>query len=92
VARQFVRTAPGRLQRPEFPVRDAHARLMRPDPWADFDNARRPLTRAMQRRVGVAIQIANRTGVVAECNPCFALRVREREHQDPDGTTSPVRP
>jgi bifunctional non-homologous end joining protein LigD len=40
--------------RPEFTVRDAHARLMRPDPWAEFDDARRPLTRAMQRRVGAA--------------------------------------
>ena len=38
--------------RPEFRVRDAHARLMKRDPWADFDDARRPLTRAMQRRVG----------------------------------------
>ncbi|HZI27991.1 MAG TPA: non-homologous end-joining DNA ligase [Gemmatimonadaceae bacterium] len=41
-------------ERPEITVRDAHARLMRPDPWSEFDNARRPLTRAMQRRVGTA--------------------------------------
>jgi len=38
--------------RPELSVRDVHARLMKPDPWAEFDDARRPLTRAMQRRVG----------------------------------------
>ena len=39
-------------ERPVITVRDAHARLGRPDPWADFDKSRRPLTRAMQRRVG----------------------------------------
>jgi bifunctional non-homologous end joining protein LigD len=38
--------------RPDFRVRDVHARLMRRDPWAGFDDARRPLTRVMQRRVG----------------------------------------
>jgi bifunctional non-homologous end joining protein LigD len=39
-------------ERPLITVRDAHARLMRTDPWAEFEDARRPLTRAMQRRVG----------------------------------------
>jgi bifunctional non-homologous end joining protein LigD len=38
--------------RPEITVRDAQMRLMRPDPWAEFEDARRALTRAMQRRVG----------------------------------------
>ena len=38
--------------RPQITVRDAHRRLTRRDPWADFEKARRPLTRAMQRRVG----------------------------------------
>ncbi|HEX6316130.1 MAG TPA: DNA ligase D [Gemmatimonadaceae bacterium] len=40
-------------ERPVFTVRDARERLARPDPWAGFDDARRALTRAMQRRVGV---------------------------------------
>jgi bifunctional non-homologous end joining protein LigD len=39
-------------ERPVFTVRNAHERLTRPDPWADFEDARRALTRAMQRRVG----------------------------------------
>ena len=38
--------------RPVFTVRDAQARLTRPDPWDEFEDARRPLTRAMQRRLG----------------------------------------
>ena len=33
-------------------VRDAPRRLAQPDPWADFERARRPLTRAILRRVG----------------------------------------
>lgn len=32
--------------------REAQRRLARPDPWADFEAARRPLTRAILRRVG----------------------------------------
>jgi bifunctional non-homologous end joining protein LigD len=39
-------------ERPEITVRDAHTRLLRPDPWGEFEDARRPLTRGMLRRVG----------------------------------------
>jgi bifunctional non-homologous end joining protein LigD len=38
--------------RPVFSLREARTRLALPDPWAGFDDARRPLTRAMLRRVG----------------------------------------
>jgi bifunctional non-homologous end joining protein LigD len=38
--------------RPVIGVRDAPARLALPDPWADFERSRRPLTRAMRKRVG----------------------------------------
>ena len=39
-------------ERPVWNVRDALSRLDLPDPWADFEKARRPLTRAMRQRVG----------------------------------------
>jgi bifunctional non-homologous end joining protein LigD len=38
--------------RPVIGVRDAPARLNLPDPWGDFERSRRPLTRAMRKRVG----------------------------------------
>jgi bifunctional non-homologous end joining protein LigD len=38
--------------RPVIGLRDAPARLDLPDPWADFESSRRPLTRAMRKRVG----------------------------------------
>jgi len=41
-------------ERPHVTLRDAAARLARPDPWKDFDDARRPLTAAMRRRVAAA--------------------------------------
>jgi bifunctional non-homologous end joining protein LigD len=39
-------------ERPVWNVRDASSRLDLPDPWADFEEARRPLTSAMRKRVG----------------------------------------
>jgi len=41
-------------ERPLVNVRDAAARLSTPDPWKDFEDARRPLTTAMRRRVSPA--------------------------------------
>lgn len=40
--------------RPHVTVRDAAARLALPDPWKDFEDARRPLTAAIRRRVAAA--------------------------------------
>jgi bifunctional non-homologous end joining protein LigD len=39
-------------ERPVLSVRDALATLSEPDPWAEFEASRRPLTSAMRRRVG----------------------------------------
>jgi DNA primase len=41
-------------ERPHVTVRDAATRLALPDPWKDFEDARRPLTAAIRRRVGAA--------------------------------------
>jgi bifunctional non-homologous end joining protein LigD len=37
---------------PRITLRDAPARLERPDPWASFETSRRRLTESMRRRVG----------------------------------------
>ena len=41
-------------ERPVIGLRDAPARLTRPDPWRGFDASRRVLTKAMRRRVGAS--------------------------------------
>ncbi len=43
-----------RDDQPRVTLRDAPARLSRPDPWADFDASRRALTAAMRRKMGAA--------------------------------------